>query len=118
MAKEFYTERDIEDMAKRGERTLVMGEDVVLTDLAYEAARKLNVALVQAHDKPPAAPVRPYINDQTGPSAAPQAQPTSDRVALIKERVRKAVRERMAGQVDEALLDRVIDRVAAELGLN
>ena len=117
MAKEFYTERDIEDMAKRGERTLVLGEDVVLTDLAYEAARKLNVTLVQPHDNPPGAPVRPYINDQQKAAAAPQAQPAPGRVALIKERVRRAVHERMAGQVDEALLDRVIDRIAAELGL-
>lgn len=118
MAKEFYTERDIEDMVKRGERTLIIGEDVVLTDLAYETARKLNVALVQPHDEPPGAPVRPYINEQTGPTAVPGAVPASNRIALIKERVRKAVRERMAGQVDEALLDRVIDRVAAELGLD
>ena len=29
MAKEFYTERDIEDMAQRGERVLVVSDDVV-----------------------------------------------------------------------------------------
>ena len=62
MAKTFYTERDIEDMARRGERTLVVTDDVVLTDLAYESARKLNVELVQPHDTPPGAPIRPYLN--------------------------------------------------------
>ena len=58
MAKIFYTERDIEDMARRGEMTLVVGDNVVLTDLAYESARRLHVELVQPHDTPPAAPIR------------------------------------------------------------
>ena len=114
MGKTFYTERDIEDMERSGERTLVVGEDVVLTDLAYEAARKLHVELVQPHDNPPGAPVRPYINK---PAAAPQVQAASSRIALIKDRVQKAVKEHLGIQVDEALVDRVIDRVAAELGL-
>jgi hypothetical protein len=117
MGKTFYTERDIEDIERSGERTLVVGEDVVLTDLAYEAAHKLHVELVQPHDNPPGAPVRPYINKPPKPAAAPLAQPTSSRIALIKERVQKAVKERLGSQVDEVLIDRVIDRVAAELGL-
>jgi hypothetical protein len=117
MAKTFYTERDIEDMARRGERTLVVNDDVVLTDLAYESARRLNVELVQPHDTPPGAPIRPYIN-KTDASPAPLiGLPTSARVEAIKERVKNAVKTRLGNQVDDAMLDRIIERVANDLGL-
>jgi len=36
MPKEFYTERDIEDMFKRGILSLQVNDNVVLTELAYE----------------------------------------------------------------------------------
>jgi len=117
MAKIFYTERDIEDMARRGEMTLVVGDNVVLTDLAYESARRLHVELVQPHDTPPAAPIRPYINQSSSPSVAPAGMPLSPRVEEIKIRVRSAVKARLGSQVDDALLDRIIERVAADLGL-
>jgi len=118
MAKIFYTERDIEDMASRGERRLVINDDVVLTDLAYESARKLNVELVQQHDTPPGAPIRPYFNrSDSAFSAAPAALPASARVEAIKLRVKSAVKDRLGNQVDDSVLDRIIERVAADLGL-
>ena len=117
MGKIFYTERDIEDMARRGEKTLVVSDNVVLTDLAYESARRLHVTLAQPHDNPPAAPVRPYLNQTHLPSAAPAALPPSPRVNAIKERVRGAVKARLGNQVEDALIDRIIERVAADLGL-
>ena len=118
MAKTFYTERDIEDMVRRGERTLIVNDDVVLTDLAYETAHKLNVDLVQQHDTPPGAPIRPYFNSSDAAfSAAPAAMPSSARVEVIKLRVKSAVKERLGNQVEDAVLDRIIERVAADLGL-
>jgi hypothetical protein len=120
MAKEFYTERDIEDMAQRGERSIIVHDDVVLTDLAYEKARRLGVELIQQDDAPPAAPVRPYINQvKTKISTPVPTRPamSSSKLEMIRANVKAAVRAKMGGQVDEALLDRVIDRVAAELGL-
>lgn len=130
MAKVFYTERDIEDMAARGERSIVVGDDVVLTDLAYEKARRLNVELLQPDEKPPAAPVRPYLNKTNGatgagktpPASAPaqrtQTMPaTSTRLMAIKARVKSAVRAQVGSQIDDAMLDRIIERVAADLGL-
>lgn len=125
MAKVFYTERDIEDMLKRGERSLVVTDDVVLTDLAYERARRLGVQLVQPTDTPPAAPIRPYINKTASPSAnpvmpAPAASAVasgSGRLAAIQARVKAAVRAQLGGAVDEAVLERIIERVAADLGL-
>jgi hypothetical protein len=117
MAKIFYTERDIEDMARRGEMMLIVSDNVVLTDLAHESARRLHVSLVQPHDTPPAAPIRPYINQSPSPAAAPAGMPLSPRVEEIKMRVRGAVKARLGSQVDDALLDRIIERVIADLGL-
>jgi len=120
MAKEFYTERDIEDMAQRGERSIIVHDDVVLTDLAYEKARRLGVELVQQDEAPPAAPVRPYINQvKTKPQGAVHARPDlrSSKLEMIRANVKAAVRAKLGGEIDEALLDRVIDRVAAELRL-
>jgi hypothetical protein len=118
MAKTFYTERDIEDMARRGERSLIVNDDVVLTDLAYEIARKLNVELIQPNDTPPGAPIRPYINKtDSSSSAAKTGLPASARVDAIKVRVKSAVKARLGSQVDDAVLDRIIERVASDMGL-
>ena len=118
MAKEFYTERDIEDMAQRGERVLVVNDDVVLTDLAYEKAKRLGVKLSQPNDTPPAAPIRPYINKTVSKPkpTAPQLQ-TSSKIETVRENVKNAVKARLGSQISDQLLDRIIDRVAAELGL-
>jgi hypothetical protein len=117
MAKEFYTERDIEDMVQRGERRLIVNDNVILTDLAYEKAKRLGVELLQPNDTPPAAPIRPYIN-KTSPTkpAAPKPQ-TSSKIEAIRANVKSAVKARLSSQVSDELLDRIIDRVAAELGL-
>jgi len=120
MAKIFYTEYDIEDMVKRGERSIVMGEDVVLTDLAYEKAKRLDMRLVDPNEKPPAAPVRPYLSTSktqaTTRAAGPSAQPASQLEAM-KTSVKQAVKAKLGSQVDDALLDRIIDRVARQLGV-
>jgi hypothetical protein len=124
MAKVFYTEHDIEDMVKRGERSLVVGEDVVLTDLAYEKARRLGMQLVEPNEKPPAAPMRPYLSKpavaqpiSSHSNAAAFGGGSSVRLEAIKARVKSAVKAQLGNQVDDAMLERIIDRVAADLGL-
>jgi len=114
MAKTFYTEHDIEDMAQRGQRSLVVGDDIVLTDLAYESARKLGVELIQPHDTPPGAPIRPYFN-QGGVSKAPVAV-SGVTMEALKERVKSAVRAKLGNKIDDSLVDRIIERVASDLG--
>ena len=48
MPKIFYTDRDIEDIVKGGAKSLFIGGDnVVLTELAYEKAKKLGLVLVK-----------------------------------------------------------------------
>ena len=119
MGKIFYTEHDIEDLARRGQRNLVVGENVVLTDLAYESARKLGVELIQPHDTPPGAPIRPYINQTASAAAkAGSSQPAASLpLGTLKARVKSAVKAKLGDQVDDALLERIIERVAADLGL-
>ena len=116
MPKEFYTERDIEDMVKRGTTTLELNNNVVLTELAYERAQRLGMQLIALHDTPPAAPVRPYIakevvNPQTSPALAAPSQ-----LVDLRQRIHAAVTAKMGTQVDPVLLDAIIDRVVDTLG--
>ncbi|SRR6266498_639839 len=81
MPKQFYTEKDIQDLFQSGVKVLQVTDDVVLTELAYEKAKRLGFQLISDRaDNPPAAPVRPYLSD--GHSAA-HAKPTVASVSPI-----------------------------------
>ena len=119
MGKTFYTERDIEDMASRDERSLLVNDDVVLTDLAYEASRRLGIKLIQPHDNPPGAPVRPYINKVGSPSVSGQPKAVdSPVISSVRARVKKALMARLGGSIEEEVLERIIDKVFNELGVS
>jgi hypothetical protein len=117
MPKEFYTERDIEDMWKRGMLSLKLDDNVVLTELAYEKAQRLGMQLVKDHPvEPPAAPVRPYLSEarKAEPAAiSPARAPDSELAA----RIREAVKAKMGNQVDAQLLDSIIQRVLRSTGV-
>src|SRR5512142_2257506 len=126
MAKEFYTEKDIEDLAKRGVMSLNVTDDIVLTELAYEKANRLGVKLIRAQaDNPPAAPVRPYLSEKTAVRPAPAAAafvapsvpaaPTAD--GDLRGRIRSAVIAKLGTQVDPSLLDTIIERVLKSTGM-
>ena len=112
MAKKFFTERDIEDMAARGQHTLTVSEDVVLTELAFEKAERLGVKLLQPHQTPPSAPIRPYLTEQERPTAAkPVSKPSLKADEDLRERIRTAVKTKLGDQIDDTLLDNIITRV-------
>jgi hypothetical protein len=125
MPKTFYTERDIEDMVRDGVTSLIVDEDVALTDLAYEKARKLGMELLRENDQPPAAPVRPYIAKQVLPSkssssksaAASSSGPTPAMAKSIagvddlQQRVYQAALARLGNSVDAKLLETIVQRV-------
>jgi len=139
MAKVFYTEIDIEDMVKRGILTLEINDNAVLTDLAYEKANRLGMKLVRDKpDNPPAAPVRPYLAEQTAqkqaeavpvrpylaeqttrkqPEFAPAATTPRPAESDLQQRIRSAVLTRMGNQIDPALLDAIIRRVVDSVGV-
>ncbi len=131
MSKQFYTEKDIEDLFNSGTRSLQVTDDVVLTELAYEKAKRLGFQLITDRaDTPPAAPVRPYIANGTSavpakPTFAPiastisQPQPAQSqpRILPIEQRIRSAVMAKLGNQVDAKLLDNIIHRVVKGIGL-
>ena len=122
MPKTFYTERDIEDLARRGVTSVTITEDVVLTELAREKAERLGVTLVREHDPhnsaPPSAPVRPYIANptRTGSNSTPKPGAPANKVDL-REKVRQAVIARLGNDVDRALLETIITRVLDNVGV-
>lgn len=121
MPKVFYTERDIEDLAKQGVTSIVVTDDVVVTDAAREKAPRVGITLLterqaaQAAAAPqpkpmavqpaPAAPVR---------SASPMAH--AERGEDLEVRVYNAVKSKLNGQVDDALLRTIVKRVLNSLG--
>ncbi len=120
MPKQFFTERDIEDLARRGEMSLRVTDDVVLTELAYERAEKLGVKLLQSHDTPPAAPIRPYISQVTGSAASPCQKCGKENYTDeedLRQRIRDAVKAKLGNQVDSALLETIITRVLNNVGV-
>jgi len=121
MPKEFYTERDIEDLFKRGVMSLKVDENVVLTELAYEKANRLGMQLIRSQaDNPPSAPVRPYISKQPLQTPAPAGvvPPPADQAGGdLNARIRSAVLARLGDQVDANLLDVIIQRVLNSTGV-
>ena len=136
MPKNFFTDKDIEELHHKGIQSLQVNDDVVLTDLAYEKAKRLGIQLIFDHaaDNPPAAPVRPYLADKEPPHAArklvavPASQAVSQpkpaitpgergNVTDIEKRIRLAVIARLGNQVDARLLNNIIHRVVKATGL-
>lgn len=127
MPKVFYTEKDIEDMAKRGVLSLEINDNVVLTDLAYEKANRLGFKLIRDKpENPPAAPVRPYLSQLPPHRLSEPARPAPPAGTVsatgathddLHQRIRSAVISRMGNQVDAVLLDTIIQRVLASTGV-
>ncbi len=132
MAKVFYTERDIEDLARQGVTSLTVTDDVVVTDLAREKARRLGLQLIGERDSRPAsAPARPYLSDVASPAASAPAPPAAagpapakpqtapspaSSGAELETRIFSAVKAKLGSQVDDALLRTIVQRVLRSLG--
>ena len=102
MAKTFYTEREIEDLHRRGILVLDVDDNVVLTDLAQDKALALGIRLNRVGSSSKAAPS----------ASAPVVAPSQ---AEIVAKVKAAVIARLGSGVDQALLDTVITRVLAQI---
>ena len=129
MPKEFYTEKEIEDMFKGGAMSLEINDNVVLTELAYEKAQRMGMKLLRDKpDNPPSAPVRPYITQRQCRCAAAPAATSPPLLAdrppaaaggekSAQQRIRDAVVARLGSQVDANLLEVIIKRVMASTGV-
>ena len=128
MPKTFYTERDIEDLAKRGVISLLEDDDVVLTDIARDKAMRLGIEIVHEIDKPSSAPERPYIAKISSPSAVQAGSDEGSRSPVGPERpyITKITSPSAASSEDETskaggsgggeLYDNVRAEVIARLG--
>jgi hypothetical protein len=127
MPKQFYTEKDIEDLFNSGTNSLQVTEDVVLTELAYEKAKRLGFQLITDRaDTPPAAPVRPYLSEgHTAPSkpvaapvAATMSQPVHTSTAFGQQTpvLRSQRPDVLSGAREEAIEQRIRSAVIAKLG--
>jgi len=134
--KQFYTDKDIEELFNNGVKSLRADDDVVLTDLAFEKARKLGMILEA--DVPPAAPVRPYLSEAKPLQATPGVDPESINVpplplgevakhtvgdrgegrgAALEKRIREKVASQLGNQIEPQLLDAILKRTLRVMGM-
>ncbi len=124
MPREFYTEKDIEDLVNRGVRELQVNDDIFLTVLAYEKAKELGLILHKQGSIDPSVPVRPYLSSSTSQetnhnfsTGSPSLRVQSSDQIDLSVRIRTAVKQKLGDQIDSALLDRIIERVLHSTGV-
>ncbi len=135
MGRKILTVKDIEKLYDSGEKELKLSRDVAITDLAFERARELGLAVIGEHaDLAPSAPVRPYLSRGTKPAKAPDlfgAKSAASMTASVPQvmanqeetsselraRIVNAVLEKFSGTLDRELIERIIDRVMAASGV-
>jgi hypothetical protein len=117
MPKKFFTELDIEEMFAQGLRSFTVTEEMVITEMAYEKARSIGLRLVWADEKPPSAPVRPYLSETRAntPHMAAVKKITSNED--VRHRIHNAVKLKMGEQIQPDLLDQILDRILPKIGL-
>lgn len=113
MPKTFYTDRDIDDMIRDGITSLVVDDDVVVTDVARERAFKHGFKFVKEHDVPQAAPIRPYIAEKP---VKKKVQQYKKQEPSVEQQVIEAVRAKIGDSVDQALLESIVKRVIKSIG--
>ena len=89
-------------------------DDVLST---REAAERLGIRLIQPHELPPAAPVRPYLSEAQQTSCPECRSGQSIDETNLRQRIRSAVAARLGNQVDPVLLDTIITRVLNNIGM-
>jgi hypothetical protein len=116
MGRTIYTERDIEEFAKRGVKELEVDDQVYITDVAREKMEALGIkAKMGPSQLTPPAPG----SATAGPWNAAlrtrhSALADSERQEVI-EKVKSGVIARLGSQVDAALVDTIVRRVVSQL---
>ena len=105
MPRIFYTEDDIEDMARRGVKEIELNENIYLTDLAAEKMEKLGMKTKVA----PSGSTSPQSSFGTGGSL------TDHEREQVIEKVRSGVIARLGPGVDTNVVDVIVRRVVNRL---
>lgn len=101
MPKTIYTERDIEDLARRGTKEIALTDEIYLTDAARERAEKLGVNL------------RASASAANAPAVS--ALQIED-VEQVISKVKADVIAKLSPGVDAAVIERIVRRVVSQLG--
>ena len=106
MPKTIYTERDVQDLARRVVKEITLTDEVYLTDIARERAEKLGIMLRAASASAPAAA-----------SPSPQLNVPRENVEQVVNQVKADVIAKLGPGVDAALIERIVRRVMSQLGV-
>jgi hypothetical protein len=104
MPKTIYTERDIDELARRGVKEIAVTDQVYLTDVARERAEKLGITLSNAAVPSSPAPGSPQATRVSRPDA-------EDVIGKVKA----DVIAKLGPAVDPVLIDRIVRRVVSQL---
>lgn len=127
MARTFYTERDIEDMAKRGVTEIQVDDSVYITDVAREMMDKLGIKRKVTGSAPASSSVlkSPDVANLHAQAAPPTTAPdgaSASQVPLtdaekqqVIDRVKSGVIARLGPGVDSAVVDQIVRRVVGKL---
>ncbi len=118
MSRTFYTERDIEDLAKRGVKEVEVNDSVYITDLGRERMEQLGIkakaALSKSAAPSPAPSAPPAAPSQAKPPAAIGPLSEAEKQQVI-EKVKSGVIARLGPGVDVAMVDTLVRRVVGQL---
>jgi len=116
MARTFYTERDIQDLAARGVTQIEVNDNVYITDAAREMMDKLGIKRVVTSGASPTSSVltSPDVANlhQSKPSS-PSLSPNEKQEVIDK--VKSGVLARLGPGVDSAVVDQIVRRVVGAL---
>jgi hypothetical protein len=126
MARIFYTERDIEDLAKRGVTEIEVNDSVYLTDLARETMDKLGIKRrvsggQTASSSVLASPDVANLHAQSASAAsASHNAPASGGLSVaekqeVMDKVKSGVLARLASGVDATVVEQIVKRVVEKL---
>lgn len=102
MPKIIYTERDVEDAARRGVKEIALTDDVYLTDVARERAEKLGIAL------------RTVVVSSAQPVSAMPSVP-KENIDQVVSQVKADVIATLGSSVDPVMIERIVRRVLNQL---
>lgn len=121
MSRTFYTERDIEDMAKRGITEIQIDDSVYITDVAREMMDKLGIKRKATNGASASSSVlkSPDVANLHKPApaapAAAQAALSPQEKQQVIEQVKSGVIARLGAGVDSAVVEQIVRRVVDKL---
>jgi predicted DNA-binding transcriptional regulator YafY len=106
MGRTFYTERDIEDLARRGVKEIEETDDMYITDVAREKMEALGMTAKKSA-------ARGAATNRSGGSQSSSLS-ESEKTQVI-EKVRSGVIARLGPGVDTTVVDTIVRRVVNQL---